>query len=175
MELVVEIMRLVLPAGAVFAAAYLLVQRFLEADQRRRELELRRQTHQTITPLKLQAYERLVIFLERINPSTLVVRVNKNGMKSHQFHSELVKTIRSEFEHNLAQQIYVSHGAWELVRNAKEEISKLVNITAGKMVPEATSNELAMAILEIASSLGKKLPNEIALEYLRKEVAQNFG
>jgi hypothetical protein len=128
----------------------------------------------TMTPLKIQAYERVVIFLERIHPNSLVVRVNKLGMNSHQLHLELIKTIKSEYEHNLSQQIYVSYNAWELLKTAKEEIIKLINVSSTKVAHDSPANELAMMILNITSSLEKKLPNEVALEYVKKEVNQTF-
>jgi hypothetical protein len=174
MEGVIEIFKIILPAAAVFVAAFLIVQRFLENDQKRRDYELKKSSHATITPLKIQAYERVVIFLERIHPNSLVVRVNKHGMNAHQLHMELVKTIKTEYEHNLSQQIYVSYNAWELVKTAKEEIIKLVNISATKVPNENTSNDLAMMILNITANLEKKLPNEVALEYVKKEVNQIF-
>ena len=125
-------------------------------------------------PLKLQAYERLVVYLERINPNTMVVRVNRNGMNAQQLHMELIKTIKTEYEHNLSQQIYVGYGSWELVKTAKEELIKLINISSSKVSHDAPSNELAMMILNIAANLDKKLPNEVALEYIKKEVSQIF-
>jgi hypothetical protein len=174
MEGVIEIFKIILPAATVFVAAFLILQRFLENDQKRREHELKKSTLSTITPLKIQAYERVVIFLERIHPNSLVVRVNKHGMNAHQLHMELIKTIKSEYEHNLSQQIYVSYNAWELVKTAKEEIIKLVNISATKVPNDNTSNDLAMMILNITSNLEKKLPNEVALEYVKKEVSHIF-
>ncbi|MBK9284779.1 MAG: hypothetical protein IPM51_10765 [Sphingobacteriaceae bacterium] len=174
MDGLIEILKIILPAGAVFAAAYLLVQKFLSNDEKRREHELKKSGQSTITPLKIQAYERLVIFLERIHPNSIVVRVNKHGMNSHQLHQELVKAIKTEYEHNLSQQIYVSHNCWELVKTAKEEVIKLINISSTKVAHDAGSNELAMMILNITSGLEKKMPSEIALEYLKKEVNQNF-
>jgi hypothetical protein len=174
MEGFIEILKIILPAGAVFAAAYLLVQKFLANEQKRRDFELKKNAQASITPLKIQAYERLVIFLERIHPNSIVVRVNKHGMTVHQLHQELVKTIKSEFEHNLSQQIYVSMGAWELVKTAKEEVIKLVNISATKVAQDASSNDLAMMILNITANIDKKMPNEIALEFIKKEAAQTF-
>lgn len=174
MEGVIEIFKIILPAAAVFVATFLIVQRFLENDQKRRDHELKKNTQATITPLKIQAYERVVIFLERIHPNSLVVRVNKHGMSAHQLHMELIKTIKSEYEHNLSQQIYVSYNAWELVKTAKEEIIKLVNISATKVPNDNMSNDLALMILNIASNLEKKLPNEVALEYVKKEVNHMF-
>ncbi len=174
MEGFIDILKIILPAGAVFAAAFFLVQKFLANDQKRREHELKKSLLATITPLKIQAYERIVIFLERIHPNSIVVRVNKHGMTAQQLHLELIKTIKTEYEHNLSQQIYVGHGTWELLKTAKEEIIKLVNISATKVAHDASSNELAMMILNITANLDKKMPNEVALDYIRKEVAQIF-
>lgn len=174
MEALIEILKIILPAGAVFAAAFLLVQKFLANDQKRREHELKKMASSTITPLKIQAYERIVIFLERIHPNVLVVRVNKHGMTAHQLHMELIKAIKSEYEHNLSQQIYVSHNSWELVKNSKEEIIKLVNISATKVQHDSSSNDLAMMVLNITANVDKKMPNEIALDYVKKEIANTF-
>ena len=174
MNPIIELLKILIPAGAVFAAAYFLVKRFLDNDQKRREHELKKSAQGLITPLKIQAYERIVIFLERINPNSLVIRVNKNGMNSRQLHNELVAAVKTEYEHNLSQQIYVSYGAWELVKNAKEEVIQLINISSSKVAVEANSSELAIMILNITANLNKKLPNEIALEYLKKEIAQTI-
>lgn len=169
-----EIMRIILPATVVFIAAFFTQKHFFENEQQRRDHDLKKAGQSLLTPLRLQAYERIVIFLERIHPNTMVVRVNKHGFSAHQFHLELIKTIKSEYEHNLSQQIYVSYAAWELVKNAKEEITKLINIAATKVAQDSPSNELAMTVLNISSNLGKKLPNEVALEFIKKEVSHHF-
>lgn len=174
MDGLIEILKIILPAGAVFAAAFFLVQKFLSNDQKRRDHELKKSSQAAITPLKIQAYERLVIFLERVHPNSLVVRINKHGMNAHQLHQELIKAVKSEYEHNLSQQIYVSYNSWELVKTAKEEVIKLVNISATKVPHDNTSNDLAMMILNITANLEKKMPSEIALEYIKKEISQTF-
>ena len=174
MDIMFEIIKIVIPATLVFLAAFFTIKGFLENDTRRRELDLRRGNQATITPLKLQAYERIIIFLERINPNVMVVRVNKHGTTAQQLHLELIKTIRTEYEHNLSQQIYMSAGAWELVKNAKEEITKLINITATKVANDAPANDLAMMILNVTANLGKKLPSDVAIEFIKKEVNQSF-
>jgi uncharacterized protein YjaZ len=174
MEYLFEVIKVTLPAVAVFAASYLIVKSFLENDQRRRDGEIKKLNQASIMPLRLQAYERIIIFLERVHPSSLVVRVNKNGMTAQQFHLELIKTIKSEYEHNLSQQIYMSAGAWELVKTAKEEIIKLINISSTKVPQDNSSNDLAMMVINVSSSLEKKLPNELALAYIKKEVSHIF-
>lgn len=174
MEYFIDILKIILPSGIVFAAAYLIIKSFLDNEQKRRDMELKKLNQASITPLRLQAYERVVIFLERVNPSPLVVRVNKASMNAQQLHAELIKTIKTEYEHNLSQQIYVSAGAWELVKTTKEEIIKLINISSTKVPQDSPGNELAMMIINITSNLGKKLPNDIALEYVKKEASQLF-
>ncbi len=169
-----EILKIILPAALVFIAIFFTSKRFLENEDSRRTNEMRQNSQNLLTPLRLQAYERIVIFLERIHPDTLVVRVNKHGMTAQQLHQELIKTIKTEYEHNISQQIYVSYGAWELVKTTKEEIIKLINISSTKIAHDKPGNELAMMILNISSNLGKKLPNDVALEYIKKEVGQKF-
>ena len=112
--------------------------------------------------------------MERINPNNLVIRVNKHGISSRQLHQDLIQTIKSEYEHNISQQIFVSHNTWELVKTSKEEIIKLINISATKVPTDAPSNELAMMILNIVANVDKKMPNEIALEYAKKEISKIF-
>lgn len=174
MEPVIELLKIVLPAAAVFLAVFFLVQKFLKDNQSRRDHELKKASLNLTTPQKIQAYERLVIYLERIHPSNLVIRINKHGMTSRQLHQELVSTIKAEYEHNISQQIFVSQNTWELVKTSKEEIIKLINISATKVAQDAPSNDLAMMILNIVSNLDKKMPNEIALDYAKKEISKIF-
>jgi hypothetical protein len=175
MDVVFEILRIVLPAAAVFVAVYLVIRSFLENEKDKRNHEHRMQIKQNIMPLKLQAYERLVIFLERIHPNIHIVRCNKASFNCYQLHQELIKSIKSEYEHNLSQQIYVSKGAWELVKNAKEELIKLINLSYSKVNPESPSQDLAMIILNAVANSTKKLPNEIAVDFIKKEVSEIFG
>jgi hypothetical protein len=153
---------------------FFVVQKYFKDEQHRRDHELKKASLSMTTPQKIQAYERIVIFLERINPNNLVIRVNKHGFTSRQLHQELIHSIKSEYEHNISQQIFVSHNTWELVKTAKEELIKLINISASKVPGDAPSNELAMMILNIVANVDKKMPNELALEYAKKEIAKLF-
>ena len=172
-DILFNISLMVIPAAAVFAVSYYLIKRFLEGEGKRRNVELKMSNQQLITPIRLQAYERIILFLERVSPNSLVMRVHMNGMSAHLLHTELLKTIRTEFDHNLSQQIYVSAKAWELVKTAKDETTKLVNIAASKVPPAATGMELSQAIIQIASQLNK-LPTQMAVEAIKKEINQLF-
>ena len=168
-----EILKILLPSVVVFLTCFFTVKNFLEASTKRRLAEIRLANQNVVTPMRLQAYERLAIFLERINPNTLITRVHKSGMSARLLQSELTKMIRAEFEHNLSQQIYMSNHAWEMVKTAKEEITKLVNVAASKLPDTATGVELSQVILQISQQIDK-MPTQVALEYLKKEVGQVF-
>lgn len=122
-------------------------------------------------PLKLQAYERLVLFLERIEPSNLVMRNNTGNKKYNELHSTLVNTILEEFEHNAAQQIYVSENAWNLTKQAKEETINILNISANELENNASSADLSRKIFE-KMMLVQKSPSQIALDYIREELKE---
>lgn len=173
MQDILDILKILIPAAAVFAATYFIVRSFLNSENKKREYELRKSQLSLTTPIRLQAYERIIIFLERIEPTNLVLRVNKAGINTAQLHGDLLKTIKSEYEHNISQQIYISAGAWHLVKTAKEETLKLVNISVTKIPENAKGQDLAQIILQIASGVDKT-PTQIATEFLKKEVAQQF-
>jgi len=171
--LVADILKIVLPSLLVFLAGYLALARLLRDEADRRKAE-RTFTNQRIsTPIRLQAYERLVLFLERISPESMIVRVNQPGMTSQKLQTALLSNIRAEWEHNLSQQLYVSNEAWELTRNAKGNVIKLINICAEKIEPGAPSIVFSQKILEILVDL-EQHPTSLAIELLKKEVAEFF-
>jgi len=171
--LVADILKIVLPSLLVFLAGYLALARLLRDEADRRKAE-RTFTNQRIsTPIRLQAYERLVLFLERISPESMIVRVNQPGMTSQKLQTALLSNIRAEWEHNLSQQLYVSNEAWELTRNAKGNVIKLINICAEKIEPDAPSIVFSQKILEILVDL-EQHPTSLAIDLLKKEVAEFF-
>ncbi len=172
MDQTFEIFKLILPAGIVFITTYYLVKNFLDHENRKRSVDLKLANQSLITPVRLQAYERVVLFLERINPNSMVMRLNKTGSAAN-FQSELLKTIRSEFEHNLAQQIYISSKSWEAIVRGKEETIKLINIAAGKVSADAPAMDLAQSIIGVSSQLSE-LPTKSVIEFVKKEIAKEF-
>ncbi|MEO6904491.1 MAG: hypothetical protein ABI315_15275 [Bacteroidia bacterium] len=167
-----EIVKIILPAGIVFITTYYLVKNFLDHDSRKKVLDLKLSNQTLITPIRLQAYERVVLFLERINPSSMVMRLNKTGSVVN-FQSELLKTVRAEFEHNLSQQIYISNKAWEATVKAKEETIKIINIASTKVNEESSAMDLAESILAVTSQL-TTLPTKVAIDFIKNEIAKEF-
>jgi hypothetical protein len=134
---------------------------------------LRKQTTQQINPLRLQAYERAVLFLERISPPNLIMRISKSSVSAGELHTELLNTIRAEFEHNLTQQVYMNTASWEALKRGKEETIKLINISAAKINASEDAVELSKIILETAMQM-EKLPTQLAIDVIKSEVRTLF-
>lgn len=142
-----NIMYQAIPYLLVGIPVLLLVNWFLKQNLKIKQIELSLATQKEMLPLKVQAYERLTILLERINPESIVLREQKQGLSSLQLHSLILKHIRSEFEHNLAMQIYLPNKTWDLINNARDESIKMINSCAGEVKPDAPSMELSQKIM----------------------------
>ena len=177
MSEILEILKYILPSIVVFAAAYFILKQFLENDSRKRLLEMkmnnRAGNQQFVTPIRLQAYERIVLFLERISPNSLVLRVSEPNMNVMQLQSAMIMAIRLEYEHNLSQQLYISSKSWQIVKNAKEDLINVISNVAANIDKTADSSELAKAIFELTASV-EKLPIEIAIEIIKDEIQDLF-
>jgi hypothetical protein len=173
MKELLEILKYILPSVIVFFTAYYLVKKFLEEEEKKRRQEYLLKNKEQVIPLKLQAYERLTLFLERISPENLVMRVNKPGMTARQLQSELLSTIRAEFEHNLAQQIYISPKAWEMIKAARTNTIKSINIAADNLDGNSPAIDLGKAILEDLMEQDKAQTSD-ALIFLKKEIGELF-
>ncbi len=166
-----EILKIVLPALIVFITAYFLFRDMLENDQKRREFEFRVLHAKEMTPVKLQAYERLTLLLERITPESMLVRHSPHDLTVAQYRQILLSTIRQEFEHNLSQQIYVSPVLWETIRGAKEKLVTLVNRAAEELDQNSPGYELSKKIFNEYLD-EDPAPVAVALSDLKKEVAR---
>lgn len=172
MDPLFEIIKILLPSAIVFLTAYYLVKNFLDHESRKRVVDLKLANQTVITPIRLQAYERVILLLERINPTSMVMRLNKVGGAAA-FQGELLKTVRTEYEHNLSQQIYMSAKSWDAVVKAKEETIKLINVASTRVTADSSAMELAQAIITVSSQL-TELPTKAAIELIKKEIGKEF-
>ncbi len=171
MEAVTDILKISLPALLVAIMAWVVLGSMIRNERDRRRQELILQNSRTIIPIKLQAYERVILFLERISLESLLVRVSTPNMNAAQLHSGLLTSVRSEFEHNLSQQIYMSPQAWEVVRNARSGTIKLINSEFEKL-PENSpgmvfSKQLLTAVMDM-----EKEPTRVAIDFIKAEVGR---
>jgi hypothetical protein len=120
-------------------------------------------------PLQLQAYERLVVLCERISLPSLISRVNQPGLSSREMQIHLIETIKQEFEYNISQQVYVSTGAWDAVRNLRDQNMLIINQIASVLPPDAKANDLNKQLLEVIMNQQDKVLHSIVLETLNYE------
>ena len=169
METILEILKYILPALIVFLTAYFSIRILIKNDQRKRDYEIIMKNKQVVTPIRLQAYERLTLLLERISPDALVMRISKDNLTVKQLQNQLLQTIRAEFDHNMSQQIYVSPQAWEVVKSARENIVKLINTTAQGLKPDEPAIKFSRALIEKVMEQ-ERSSSKMAIDYLKKEV-----
>ena len=173
MEVLIEFIKILVPASVVLYAAYLLVRSQIQKEIELKKLEVRGRGIETILPNRLQAYERMTLFLERIGPQNLLVRLTAPGMASREFHQLLLNEIRNEYNHNVTQQVYMSQEVWDMIRNAKEDLIMNINEAATELAPDSTSLELSKRIFE--KSMNKTFdPIAHALTELKKEIQRTF-
>jgi len=133
---------------------------------------LKQENTKTAIGLKLQAYERIILFLERIHPRNSILRFNLQDANALQLQKELIGAIRQEFDHNITQQLYVSNETWNLVKSAKESVLAGINKTASGMTAEATATELAARLLE--TEAGNPSQVNMAILFIKKEAQELF-
>lgn len=173
MEIIGDLIKILLPAAIGLYAMYLTVRAFLTKEFEKKLVEIKLKNTETILPLRLQAYERMCLFLERITPHNLVVRVNNPNFNNYGFQQQLISEIREEYNHNLSQQLYMSDQAWSMIKNAMEEIIALINSSAQNLPGEGKSIELAKAIFDNYLKRNEDITGG-ALKYLKNEIRQVF-
>jgi hypothetical protein len=136
-------------------------------------VQSKNETVKLILPHRIDAYQRLVLFLERISPNSMVMRKFSNHQTAKQLQQDLLGTIRSEFEHNIAQQVFVSPQGWKMVKDSKEQIIQIINLAASDLQENASAIDLSSKIFELSAEF-EKLPTEITTEFLVEELQTLF-
>lgn len=155
-------MDLALPLLIFAAAMAAVVWLFISADKTRRKAEYREKTLSTLLPTRMQAYERMALYLERIWPEQMVAREQMKVQTSGELYAVMMNTVQQEFNHNVAMQIYISHASWARITRAREEVIKMLREIAKETDPKASSLEMGRKVLETA-------PNNTAF-YLRRAI-----
>ncbi|HMQ44457.1 MAG TPA: hypothetical protein PKC63_08900, partial [Mariniflexile sp.] len=135
-------------------------------DGRRRYL-LKKDLQVNALPTRLQAYERMVLFLERIKPSKLLIRVAPIDSNKDNYEALLIQSIEQEFEHNLSQQIYISEKCWNIINAAKNATIQLIR-KASLLEKTDTANKLREVVL--TEMMERRSPSDAALSFIKDEV-----
>ncbi len=181
-----ELLKLILPSIVILAVVYFMMREFTKhnANQikliednnklqgQKLENELKLAGKKITIPLKFQAYERMVLFLERITPGNLLTRVLKTPMTVGKLQSLLLTTIREEYEHNMSQQLYISDKSWDYVKSAKEDVIRFVNSSASKFKSDDNSSDYAKDIIIEYGKSDDKINK--ALLSLKEDIRNHF-
>lgn len=165
---IIELLSYTLPAVITGGVAYYFFNLHTKNEEGRRRYLIQRDASKNALPIRLQAYERMALFLERINPSNLLIRIAPNSSDKMDYQNLVVLHIENEFEHNLTQQIYLSDECWTIITTAKNATIQMVRKAA--LNPEVDSaNKLREAVLN--ELLEKQSPSNNALAYIKNEVS----
>jgi len=173
MDIISELFKLIIPAGLVLYGMFLTVKLMLEREVRQQHVELRNRYADSVIPLRLQAYERMALFLERISPNNLLLRLGGQALTALELQQLLLREIREEYTHNLSQQVYMSQAVWEQIQSAMNQVTALVNQAAGEIAPEAPALDLSKRIFDHVIQQEAQ-PTAPALRAVKDEIQQTF-
>lgn len=173
MEVIFQIALILIPAGAVLITTIFFLRRESDKEVRSVQVELKKQRQEFFLPNRVEAYQRALLLMERIHPNSLVMRLHNPGLPAKALQSEFLKAIREEYDHNVAQQLYISPQGWQMIKNSKEETIKIINIAGNQMQATSMGLDLSAKIFEVVAEIGQ-LPSEITVDYLKKEFQEMF-
>jgi hypothetical protein len=166
---IIEILAYMVPSLITGGVAYFLFESYFKDQQNTRRWLLQKDNRKDTLPLRLQAYERMTLFMERINPSQLLVRIIPISDDKNEYANYVIAQVEQEFEHNLAQQIYISDECWSIITTAKNATIQMIRLAA-KSEKVADANQLREVIL--SDLLEKTSPSGAALAFIKNEVGQ---
>jgi len=166
MDVLFEILKYVLPSAIVFLTVYLLLKQYFEQERFKMMSLKQKERYQISLPLKLQAYERLALFLERIRIPVLMMRFPLSDASAKELCGTLMLGIQQEFEHNMVQQIYVSEKLWEIIVLAKDEVLHEVDAAATQF----EDGERTKQFLLTKSNQNASRVIDTALNAIKKEI-----
>ena len=167
----IELLSYTLPAVITGFVAYYFFNLHTKNEEGRRRYLLNKDTQKDALPLRLQAFERMTLFLERINPGKLLIRISPNSEDKNDYVNLLISNIEQEFEHNLTQQIYMSDECWTVIVTSKNATIQMIRRTNMSDSIE-TANNLREVIMN--DLMDKQSPSSVALSYIKKVVNYLF-
>ncbi|OUR90867.1 hypothetical protein A9Q87_13045 [Flavobacteriales bacterium 34_180_T64] len=168
-EKIFEVLLYAVPALITGMIAYYFFKEHTKNEDGRRRFLLHKDMQINAMPLRLQAYERMALFLERITPSKLLIRIIPTSSSKEDYESLLIASIEQEFEHNLSQQIYLSDDCWNIIAAAKNATIQLIR-KASLLEKTDTANKLREVVL--TEMMEKRAPSDAALSYIKQEVSE---
>jgi len=162
------ILGLTIPSVVVLLSVYLMFRQYFNHQTYIRVLDAKKEKAQITLPLRLQAFERLILLCERIDLPDLLLRLKTPGASSGALRAALLLAIQQEYEHNLTQQLYVSEELWNILITAKNRTMDLITIASEGLEPDASAEDYVQKLMNIASA-ETSLPSQIAKRAIKTE------
>ena len=166
---ILEIISYSLPSLITGAVAFYFFNQHTKNEEGRRRYLLNKEAQKDALPIRLQAFERMTLFLERINPTKLLIRITPLSENKNEYENYVIAQIEQEFEHNLTQQIYLSDECWTIIITAKNATIQMIR-KANMSETVDSANKLREIILN--DLMNKQSPSNAALSYLKSEISQ---
>jgi len=164
----IELILYIVPAAITGLVAYYFFKMHTDNEEGRRRYVIHKEAQKTALPLRLQAYERLILFLERINPAKLLVRISPQSSNKHDYEEYVIGQIEQEFEHNLTQQIYISAECWDIITTAKNATIQTIRKTN---MSERIDTADKLREVMLTDLFDKQSASSVAIAYLKNEVS----
>ena len=168
---IIELLAYTLPSLITGGVAYYLFQAYFNDQQNTRKWLLQKEAKKDALPLRLQAYERMTLFLERISLNKLLVRISPISQDRHDYENYIIAQIEQEYEHNLTQQIYISDQCWTIISTAKN--ATIQTIRKANMSEKITSADKLREVI-LSDSMENQSPISLALTFIKSEVSELF-
>lgn len=172
-KLLLDILSLAGGGIITIAAAYYLIRPDIQKYLKLKSAEVKMEDYPQLLMLRLQAHERLILFIDRINPSNLLIRLHQNGLSVTHMQSMLLNEIRSEYQHNVAQQLYVNPLIWNVISKLKEDTLAMVNNGVRNLPEDATGVDLSKRILQHIATVAEN-PYDLTLDLIKNDIQKLF-
>lgn len=164
---IIQLLFFLLPAVVVGVISFYFFQMHIKNEEKRRRFILRQENQKSSLPLRLQAYERMTLFLERISLGKLLTRVKPTSQNTEDYENLLTRTIDMEFEHNLSQQIYLSGECWNVIKTSKNATIGMIRKAAKR---EEVNNADKLREILLTKLMDQSSPTDAGLDYIKREV-----
>lgn len=166
---ILEILAYTIPSIITGGVAYFLFVSYFKDQQNTRRWLLQRDAQKDLLPIRLQAYERMTLFVERINPSQLLIRITPISDDKTDYANYVITQIEQEFEHNIAQQIYISNECWSIITTAKNATIQMIRLATKN---EIINNANGLREFILSQLMDKQSPSQAAMSFIKNEVGQ---
>lgn len=148
-----KIFTILVVAGIIAFTIYHLIKMYFNTQFNLRAFETQHKYADQSIPLKLQAYERLMLMIERINVPNLISRLATKNMRAEELINTLMIGVNQEYEFNLTQQLYISDNLWKIIKLSKNEVLAGIHEATKNVDPNAPSSEATRQLIKYFSNL----------------------